>query len=113
MNKHVPPPPQPNASVPRAASRQPVEAKLPPPTYRYRTVRDVEVSIGRVSGEGFDADLIETAGEPYDASCADCLEARPLDDDGFCEKCRDSDLLSVAEFAAKHHPRIYLGKAAA
>lgn len=47
-----------------------------------------------------------------DAACADCLVVKPLDDEGYCEKCADASSLPLAEFAAKHYPHLDIGRAA-
>lgn len=47
------------------------------------------------------------------ASCADCRNVMPLNDEGFCEKCRDSAELPLEAFMAKYHPHVFLdGRAA-
>ncbi len=63
-----------------------------PPTFRYRDEPCSECDFGCKECEG--------AGE-VPASCADCGDVRPLDDDGLCAFCVDASELPIAAFNAK------------
>lgn len=115
MNKH---------STPIGAAAQdqpscPTEAAGAPNrlNYSFRTT-DCDTCGGHrfVTDIGDDGFVARHCGEcergQVDATCADCLVVKPLDDEGFCERCADASSLPLAEFAAKHYPHLDIGRAA-
>lgn len=80
--------------------------------YRYREDICEECDEGRLYDYDSDGpyqcavcDLCEGSGM-VEATCDECDRLVPLNDEGICERCVDSNDLTVEEFAAKHHPHI-------